>query len=99
MGFGSNRSDCVPLLLPPCCLPCSLYHSIKDVYGPLLDSKSGGKDSQPQLDVKLQDLMQQLQAGLGAAVRKGNGEMVGGPRITRACMYACMVGTSGDEQW
>ena len=42
------------------------------MYGPLLEGKAGGKEA-PPLDAKLHDLMQQLQAGLGAAVRKGGG--------------------------
>ena len=50
------------------------------MYGPLLEGGSGGgkgRDPQPSsLDPKLHDLMQQLQAGLGAAVRKESGEQV-----------------------
>jgi hypothetical protein len=55
----------------------SLYHSIKTVYGPLLEAKSTEKDGAPALDSKLHGLILQLQAGLGAAVRRGTGEQVG----------------------
>eukprot|EP00955_Chlamydomonas_euryale_P003631 38457-Chlamydomonas_euryale.AAC.11 len=58
----------------------SLYHSIKSVYGPMLDTGRNGDQHaaaclRPQsgttIDPKLAELLQQLQAGLGSAVRKG----------------------------
>lgn len=48
----------------------SLYHSLKDVYSPLLGM--GAKDAADAVvDGRLSELLQQVQAGLGAAVRKG----------------------------
>lgn len=54
----------------------SFYHSIKSVYGPLLEAgDKSGKFSQ-KMDPKLMDLIQQLQAGLGAAIRRGTGQQI-----------------------
>ncbi len=49
----------------------SLYHSIKDVYSPLLGLKAGGKAAPGAVTPQLSELLQQVQAGLGAVVRKG----------------------------
>ena len=59
----------------------NLYHTIKSIYQPLLCSGSAGQgvrvalqqQRQQQLpaDNKLQDLMLQLEAGLGSALRMG----------------------------
>ncbi|GFR50179.1 hypothetical protein Agub_g12346, partial [Astrephomene gubernaculifera] len=45
----------------------SLYHALKDVYSPLIQSQS----SEVVLDKRLRELLAQVQAGLGTAVRKG----------------------------
>lgn len=65
----------VPVLT--CCLSCcSLYHSLKDVYSPLLGlSEQQGRLGAPaaassnQLNPRLQELLLQVQAGLGAAAK------------------------------
>ena len=52
----------------------SLYHQLKDVYNPLLGGASGtsAKTAQPTaVSAQLSDLLLQVQAGLGAAVRRG----------------------------
>ena len=59
---------------------CNLYHTIKSVYQPLLCSGSAGQGArvagqqqqqQPPADNKLEDLLLQLEAGLGSALRMG----------------------------
>nr|BBC28429.1 cytoplasmic dynein 1b heavy chain [Yamagishiella unicocca] len=47
----------------------SLYHTLKDVYSPLIQSQS--KEGTGVLDKRLHELLAQVQAGLGTAVRKG----------------------------
>ncbi|KAJ9505745.1 hypothetical protein QJQ45_029246, partial [Haematococcus lacustris] len=50
----------------------SLYHCLRDVYSPLFDGIQRHKTSPaPMLEPHLVDLLVQVQAGLGAAVRKG----------------------------
>ncbi len=47
----------------------SLYHTLKDVYSPLIKSQTA--EGVPVLDKRLSELLAQVQAGLGTAVRKG----------------------------
>ncbi|KAG2426397.1 hypothetical protein HYH02_014824 [Chlamydomonas schloesseri] len=47
----------------------SLYHTLKDVYSPLIKSQTA--EGAPVLDKRLSELLAQVQAGLGTAVRKG----------------------------
>lgn len=49
---------------------CRLYHCIKDVYSPLLLAKHSPAGA-ALLEPRLLELLQQVEAGLGAAVRKG----------------------------
>ncbi|KAG1663699.1 hypothetical protein FOA52_013267 [Chlamydomonas sp. UWO 241] len=50
----------------------SLYHAIKSVYGPMIDTRGGGDQAGgASMDPKLAELLSQLEAGLGSAVRKG----------------------------
>ncbi len=60
------------------CVPThSLYHSLKDVYSPLLGVSAAGAGRKGQaagalsVTPQLTELLMQVQAGLGAAVRKG----------------------------
>ena len=67
----------------------NLYHTIKSVYQPLLCSGSAGQGArvaqqqqqQQQLpaDNQLQDLLMQLEAGLGSALRLGQEVRLGSP--------------------
>lgn len=53
-----------------CAVTChvrSLYHSLKDVYSPLLGTAQAGTG----MDGRLAELLAQVQAGLGTAVRQG----------------------------
>lgn len=58
-----------------CCLCCcSLYHSLSQVYYPLLgiDQQQNGQvklPQQQQVDAKLEELLLNVQAGLGQLVR------------------------------
>ncbi|GLI62890.1 cytoplasmic dynein 1b heavy chain [Volvox africanus] len=47
----------------------SLYHALKDVYSPLIHSQSA--EESMVVDKRLRELLTQVQAGLGTAVRKG----------------------------
>ncbi len=46
-----------------------LYHALKDVYSPLIQSQTS--EGAEVLDKRLRELLTQVQAGLGTAVRKG----------------------------
>ena len=47
----------------------SLYHALRSVYTPLLDSDTGTEHS--EADNQLQVLITQLEAGLGSSLRQG----------------------------
>nr|ADI46936.1 DHC1bm [Volvox carteri f. nagariensis] len=58
-----------------------LYHTLKDVYSPLLQSRLSGGSA---VDKRLHDLLAQVQAGLGTAIRKGmppSAQMVMDPNL------------------
>lgn len=62
------------------CPACSLYHSLSNVYYPLLgieqQGNSGLRKQQRTVDPKLEELMLHVQAGLGKLVRAGDADKV-----------------------
>lgn len=69
----------------------SLYHTLKDVYSPLIKSQTA--EGVPVLDKRLSELLAQVQAGLGTAVRKGVPVRTGNQWVDR--LQLCVPGGNG----